>query len=144
MKVGASWWLVYSGCLPFRSRAYRTCCSSTNWKMTSGMPPGPSTELDTFGGLVMSSLIEKMWAPGKDTGCPLGFASIKGHFLKTLKKHGIPPPTPRTPYVKYRRKVQICRWTHLLYFLMTSNRFKYKTWNCIAKIAFFFQFFSSL
>ena len=26
----------------------------------------------------------------KDTGCPLGFASTKGHFLKTLKKHGIP------------------------------------------------------
>lgn len=60
------------------------------------MPPEPSTELNAFGGLVIYSLSEKMLAPGKDTGCPLGFVSGKGHFLKTLKRiASLLPLSPR-------------------------------------------------
>lgn len=68
-RIGTFWWLVYRGCLNFRSRAFRTCSCSKSWEMTCVMPPERSTELTTFGGLVMYSLSEKMLAPGKDTGC---------------------------------------------------------------------------
>ena len=118
VKVGTSWWLVYSGCLTSRSRAYRICCCSTDWKMTTVMPPGPSTELDTFGGLVMSSLIEKMLAPGKRHRLSFGICINKRTLFEDLEKARYPSPWLQGHHTWSigERSSYADEQTHLLYF----------------------------
>ena len=109
---------VYSGCLTSRSRAYRTCCCSTDWKMTTVMPPGPSTELDTFGGLVMSSLIEKMLAPGKRHRLSFGICINKRTLFEDLEKARYPSPWLQGHHTWSieERSSYADEQTHLLYF----------------------------